>query len=358
MILSSKLYVMSTLTKILIGFIAFSALTSCKKENSLPVSPNSSTDEIRSAPPGGNYWIRRQDFPSALSGACSFVINGKGYVYGGVMYGYRVNDLWEYDPTLNTWTKKASPPFARPRTSAASFVIDGKGYIVGGNTEESGDIIRSRETWEYNPATNTWRQRRNLAEGRYGATGFAINGKGYVGMGIGPSYSYRADVLEYDPDLNTWSTKSILPPGTGRYDAVSFVMDNKAYIGMGVGSSDYYVDFWEFDPQTNAWVSKADYPGGIRYGPVAFTIGSLGYVGSGDYVFSPTYPRSNEFWSYNRSSNAWTRRADLPGGERPHPFGFSIGSYGYVGGGATESSIPDPRAFYRYSISTVGSTQN
>ncbi len=348
---------MSTFTKVILGVIAFSAMASCKKDNSFTGNANSQSDEIRSAPPGGNYWLSRKDFPGAIQYACSFVINGKGYVYGGVTFGYRVNDLWEYDPTFNTWTKKASPPFARPRHSAASFVIDGKGYIVGGSIDDPVDS-RSRETWEYNPATNTWRQRRNLPQGRHGATGFAINGKGYVATGIVTPYEYRSDVLEYDPVLNSWSTKSPMPVDEGRISAVSFVINNKAYIGNGYGCCDYYNDLWEFDPQTNAWVRKADYPGGIRHGPVAFTIGSLGYVGSGDYVFSPTYPRSNEFWSYNRSSNAWTRRADLPGGERPYPFGFSIGSYGYVGGGATESSIPDPRAFYRYSISTVGSTQN
>jgi len=348
---------MSTFTKILMALIAFSAMASCKKENSFPTNSNSSSEEIRSAPPGGNYWIARQDFPGAINSASSFAINGKGYVYGGLIYGYRTNDLWEYDPTFNTWTKKASPPFARPRHAAASFVINGKGYIVGGNIEESGRISSSQETWEYNPATNTWRQRRNLPLGRDLATGFAINRKGYVAMGRAADNSYRADVLEYDPDLNSWSTKSILPSGTGRYDAVSLVIDNKAYIGIGVGSTDYYVDFWEFDPQTNGWVRKADFPGGYRYGAIAFTIGSLGYVGCGEYVLSGTYPRSNEFWSYNRSSNAWTRRADLPGEQRTRPFGFSISGYGYVGAGARESSIPNPRGFYRYSISTAGSTQ-
>jgi len=347
---------MSIRTKILLAFVAFSAMASCKKDNSFPANANSSSEEIRSAPPGGNYWIARQDFPGAINSASSFAINGKGYVYGGLIYGYRTNDLWEYDPTFNTWTKKASPPFARPRHAAASFVINGKGYIVGGNTEESGATVRSRDTWEYNPATNTWRQRQNLPEGREGATGFSINGKGYLAMGITTGTIFRSDVFEYDPVLNSWTTKSTLPDVPGRSRAVSFVINNKAYIGTGYGRFDYFQDFWEFDPQTNAWTRKADYPGGRRLGGVAFTIGTLGYVGAGTYEISDY--RYNEFWSYNRSSNSWTRKADIPGGERFFPVGFSIGSHGYIGTGATETSIPDPRGFYRYSISSVGSVQN
>ena len=348
---------MSSFIKMLFGCIAFSAMASCKKDNSIPANTNSTSDEIRSAPPGGNYWLSRKDFPGAIQFACSFVINGKGYVYGGMTFGYRVNDLWEYDPTFNTWTKKASPPFARPRHSAASFVIDDKGYIVGGSIDDPVDS-RSRETWEYNPATNTWRQRRNLSQGRHGATGFAINGKGYIATGIVTPYEYRSDVLEYDPVLNSWSTKSTMPVEEGRSYAVSFVINNKAYIGTGYGAFDYPSDLWEFDPQTNGWVSIAGYPGGYRYGAVAFTIGTLAYVGSGAYVFENITPRSKELWSYNRSSNSWTRKADIPGGHRNFPFGFSIGSNGYVGSGGSETSIPDPRGFYRYTTSTVGSTQN
>jgi len=349
---------MRLFTKILFGLITFSAIASCKKENSFPAKTNSPSDEIRSAPPGGNYWLSRQDCPNAVKSANSFVINGKGYVYGGIIFGYRTNDLWVYDPTLNSWTKKASPPFARPRSSAASFAIDGKGYIVGGNVENSGVISSSRDTWEYNPATNTWRQRRNLPEGRQEATGFAINGKGYVAMGRTPSNSYRADILEYDPNLDSWSTKLTLAEELGRISTVSFVIDNKAYIGTGLGDFAYFNDLWEFDPQTNGWIRKADLPLGIRYGAIAFTIGSLGYVGSGDYVFN--FPYDNYFWSYNKSSNTWTRKADIPGGEhRANAFGFSIGSYGYVGGGTTESSYyQDPYGFYRYTTSTAGSTQN
>ena len=216
----------------------------------------------------------------------------------------------------------------------------------------------SRETWEYNPGTDTWWQRRNLPEPRMNATGFAINGKGYVAMGITPSDNLRDDVLEYDPVLNSWRTKSILTvPGQdmGRRKAVSFVINNKAYIGTGETGTEDFHDFWEFDPQTNAWVRKADLPGEGRRGAMAFTIGSLGYVGTGH---STGTPELNDFWSYNRSSNSWTRKANVPGNGRAYAPAFSIGSHGYVGMGYLDGNILDLDNFYRYSISTVGSSQN
>ncbi len=355
---------MRTFTKILVGFIVCSAMASCKKENSIPANANSSSDEIRSAPPGGNYWLTRKDFPFGIVRATSFEINGKGYVVGG-RSGTPTTEVWEFDPTLNNWTQKTNLPSPGKRVNAASFVIDGKGYIVGGRIipSDPDDWYLTHETWEYNPATDTWRQRRNLTIARETATGFAINGKGYIAMGSTGTFSYRDDVLEYDPELNTWITKSrLFVPGQdmSRYLPVSFVLNKKAYIGTGhTHSSLEQQDFWEFDPQTNAWVRKADMPEGRRQGAIAFTIGGLGYVGTGYYIGTG---ERKDFWSYNRSTNSWTRKADVPGYGRQSAIGFSIGSQGYVGMGSMYVRYPENledfnTKFYRYSISTTGSTQ-
>jgi len=358
---------MSTFTKILMALIAFSAMASCKKDNSFPANANSISDEIRSAPPGGNYWIARQNFPEPTVAAASFVINGKGYVFTGSS-SRGVNILWEYDPSLNIWTQKASIPSTKYHRNPAAFVINHKAYLAGGHTDY--DVIdrgTSRELWEYSQTTNSWRRLRDLPEGRAEATGFSINGKGYIAMGItgmaGADVRFHSDVLEYDPVTDSWRTKiTLVDPSQNpaRSKAISLVINNKAYIGLGWGLDVMNkADLWEFDPVPNVFRRKADIPEG-RSGVFSFVIGSLGYVGTG-FKGSPTgdVMEDKEFWSYNPSSNTWTRRADVPGPPRGYAFGFAIGSYGYAGAGYIDlyPSFRDDK-FYRYIRSTASSTSN
>jgi len=347
---------MRTSTKILFGFIAFSVMTSCKKENSIPANVNSQIEEIRSAPPGGNYWSERKFFPSWIDGATGFSVNGKGYLVGGTVYGEYSDKVWEYDPTANTWTEKSSIPFARPRSHVAVFVIDDKAYIVGGTGDrafEGYDPIE--ETWEYTPLTNGWRQRRNLNEPRSHAIGFSINGKGYIATGRTNSI-LRNDLVEYDPIANSWSTKAPLVDFTApdndlrRYSAVAVVINNKAYVGTGLGNSNIFRnDWWQYNPLTNSWVRKGDFPGGARYGAFAFSIGSIGYLGTGNRA-GGFY---NDLWSYNASSDSWIQRADMPGYGRTNAVAFVIGSYGYAGMGHLDY-LRYAQKLYRYTRSTTG----
>ena len=56
---------------------------------------------------------------------------------------------------------------------------------------------------------------------RHHASGFSINGKGYLGMGITSSGTNLADWWMYDPIADTWTQKSNFP-GTGRSYCASF----------------------------------------------------------------------------------------------------------------------------------------
>ena len=43
-------------------------------------------------------------------------------------------------------------------------------------------------------------------------------------------------------------------------------------------------DFWEYDPVANTWTQKADFGGAARDSAVGFSIGSKGYIGTGEMV--------------------------------------------------------------------------
>lgn len=56
-----------------------------------------------------NAWAQKTNFGgTARWGAVGFSIGNKGYIGTGGEGSVPKNDFWEYDPTTDTWTQKAS----------------------------------------------------------------------------------------------------------------------------------------------------------------------------------------------------------------------------------------------------------
>jgi N-acetylneuraminic acid mutarotase len=120
---------------------------------------------------------------------------------------------------------------------------------------------------------------------------------------------------------DTWTQKADFG-GTARYGAVAFSIGSKGYLGTGnINIIGYQKDSWEYDPATNTWSQKADFGGGIREHTSSFTIGSKGYVGTG---FDGSNWRK-DFWEYDPTTNVWTQKANFGGAARYLAVGFSIG---------------------------------
>ena len=80
-------------------------------------------------------------------------MNGKIYSIGGRGSGGEVgfgalSSVNEYDPTTDTWTKKADMPTARWLISGAGCVIDGKIYIIGGVSENWEQFFSAVEVFD------------------------------------------------------------------------------------------------------------------------------------------------------------------------------------------------------------------
>ncbi len=199
-----------------------------------------------------------------------------------------------------TWAKKADLP-GIARVSGIGFSIGDKGYLgLGGLTFETDH----KDFWEYDPAKDVWTQKADFGGGgRSNATAFTIGNKGYVGLGT-PSFDEMTNEFwEYDPVLNKWKKKAEFPGGE-RIHAVGFSIGNKGYVGTGTSghccSFVDHKDFWEYDPATDVWTRKADFGGGLRAGPVGFSIGGKGYVGTGGNSNNSSF---NDFWEYNPTTN-------------------------------------------------------
>ena len=126
----------------------------------------------------------------------------------------------------------------------------------------------------------------------------------------------------------TWTLKAPLP-APGRWTSVAFTIGTKGYLGTGQDLG-YYNDFWEYDPIANSWPQKANFLGSPRGAAVGFSIGNYGYIGAGLGVGLSLY---NDFWKYDPIANTWTQIASVGGLPRAAAVGFSVAGKGYIGTG-------------------------
>ncbi len=299
--------------------------------------------------PSTNAWTKKADFGGAArQSSAGFSIGTKGYIGTGTVEG-ATKDFWEYDPLINIWTRKADFG-GTARHGAVGFSIGWNGYIGTGSS--------TKDFWQYNPSTNAWTKKADFGGGiRVGSVGFSIGDKGYLGTGYSHSDGVRKkDFWEYCEELppppdctpNTWTQKADFL-GKKRYGAAGFSIDTKGYIGTGVSSPGLTTlkDFWEWDQTTNTWTQKADFGGLARHKAVGFSIGNKGYIGTGYKVTSGPINEVifKDFWEYDQATNIWTKKADFGGGGRNEATGFSIGTKGYIGTGTYDEQKKD---FWEY----------
>jgi N-acetylneuraminic acid mutarotase len=192
-----------------------------------------------------------------------------------------------------------------------------------------------------------------MGEYRSNAVSFTIGDKIYVGAGYSASQGFAdvsRDFYEYDPATNKWKQIAEFP-GSSRANAIVFVLGGKAYVGLGTNYNrqnrgDLFADFYEYDPASNKWTKKADFAGTLRDQPIYFTIGDKGYFGTGNT--DPFFPfNTREFWEYDAKIDQWTKKAPFGGSARCRAFAFGIGTKGYVGGGE-DNAITKLDDFYEY----------
>ena len=131
----------------------------------------------------------------------------------------------------------------------------------------------------------------------------------------------------------SWTQKSNFG-GTARSEAVGFSIGTKGYIGTGNGGG-YKQDFWQWDQSGNVWTQEANFGGTARMGAVGFSIGTKGYIGTG----TDAVGLAQDFWEWDQGTNVWTLKANFGGTARTNAVGFSIGTKGYIGTGSTSSGV-------------------
>lgn len=150
--------------------------------------------------PATDRWTKKS-YPDALGyfgGGSAFSINGKGYLGVGWVHGKNTNirDFFEYDPVTDIWTQKTSFPGA-PRDNATSFSLpNGKGYVaMGFSTTQS---MYFNDVWEYDPVSDSWTRLEDFpGTPRFGARAVVYGAEAYIIGGYGGIY--EKDMWRFQP---------------------------------------------------------------------------------------------------------------------------------------------------------------
>ena len=156
--------------------------------------------------PATNNWTTLANAPHLRDHAQAAVINGKIYTAGGRrtnnLTGAIFSDLEAstdvYDIATNSWTTlPTSANIPKLTASGGCIAYDNKMFIIGG---ESTQQYAHKETFAFDPLTNTWTSRGDLINGRHGMQAVVINSKIFIAGGSIAQGAYDGS------DINTIET--------------------------------------------------------------------------------------------------------------------------------------------------------
>jgi N-acetylneuraminic acid mutarotase len=252
--------------------------------------------------PATDNWTERASVPNSRLWSRASVVDGKIYVVGGAkaVGAESYTLVEEYDPQSDTWTERASMP--TPRQSVNIAAADGKIYAIGGMQWTPGIVYDlERVVEEYDPATDTWLPKASMPRQGLFAAACTVDGKIYViggqtGMSGGGGVS--SSVLEYDPQTDTWKEKANMPAGRTLSAAVAH--DGQIYVFGGAAEYDDPASssLFVYDPASDTWTERADMPFERWFISVGLVDGKVYLIG-GSQSSWPFRPFSPEVWEYD-----------------------------------------------------------
>jgi len=217
--------------------------------------------------PVTNIWTQKADFGGvARYTATGLSIGNKGYIGIGQTALIFLKDFWEYNPSTNTWTQKTDFG-ADARYLATGFGISNRGFIGLGSTVGINGGTLKDDIWEYDPLVNTWTQRANYSGGiRESSVGFNIGNKGYIGAGISgaminPSVS---DFWEYTPVEIDNNDVQVNVPGISNPWLAGMPDGTQAAIGDAAPANSPVLVNINLKP--GSWIEVSNVTGGVSHG--------------------------------------------------------------------------------------------
>ena len=276
-------------------------------------------------------WVKLAPFPDPSEELYGAAANGKLYVFGGLAPGWNPKGLvYEYDPSTGKWTKKKPMPL--PSHHVAFADLNGKIYAFGGFVlPASGPAgwAPLNNAWEYDPAADTWKALAPMPTKRGSPVAAVVNGKIYVigGAGLHPGSSEPAlvgnrphrsfsTVEEYDPATNTWREREPMP--TARNHSAVGVVGGKIYViggrvgaaFSGTASNTDVVE--EYDPATDSWGAVRARMPTLRSASAWGTYKGRIYVAGGELQAAQGAMAYRVVEAYDPAGNQWFTMPAMP----------------------------------------------
>lgn len=313
------------LALILVAALAITSFNSCKKED------ETKTDS------GPTEWTQSTVFPEdPRNGASTFTINDVAYVVGGYL---KTNQSLADNHAFNgsQWSTKADF-IGTARHSGVGFAVNGKGYVGLGYAGDDAGALN--DFYQYDPTANTWKKIKDFpGEARFGAVAFTIGDFAYVGLGETATGKTFSDFYKYNPANDTWTKDETTEFAFKKSFAFAFVIDKTAYVGGGISNGVPADDFYKFDGTkwTKLASLKNDTRDARRFNTSAFSIGSNGYVVSGRSASGIV----STVWKYTPSDDSWTDKHEGLTSPREKAVAFSLKGIGYITTGSSGTSYFD-----------------
>ncbi|MDO9633827.1 MAG: IPT/TIG domain-containing protein, partial [Paludibacter sp.] len=244
-----------------------------------------------------NEWKKLADFPGVIrSRGNGFVIDdkiyfGMGYQQVSAFDRAYLNDWWEYDITLNKWTKKSNFPLTPTEGQPMGFSFKNKGFLLPGT-------ITSKSTiYNYDHENNVWIDRSSLSV-KYQLINynwsFAIPRENDVVLGHVRHYGFKVEkgIYIYKPDIDTnvddW--RGIPQLQISYYNEMRFSYfyhNNSAYVLPGQQRYLFY-----YSDESNTWKSIELAAGFYFDGGIGFSINGKIYLGMGP---------ANTMWEFDQN---------------------------------------------------------
>lgn len=284
-------------------------------------------------------WQPLPPFPAPTREIIAVAAAGKIYMFAGQgKFFTPLGLVYEYDPATKVWTKKKPMPL--PAHHVAMVEYNGKVYAFGGfKKPASGEIAWEaiNNSWEYDPANDTWKALKPMPSMRGAASAAVVNGKIYVmgGAGVQPGAKNVPLIIgpdgtpnrsldtveEYDVSSDTWRERTTMP--TPRNHFALAAVNGKIYamggrLGSAFGPFGTVTDVVEeYDPATDRWGSeraKMSTPrDSMSWGVYSGKIFVIGGAMS-DARVSANF-RTTEI--YDPAKNQWSASITVPLGRAP-----------------------------------------
>ena len=282
-------------------------------------------------------WTQMADFPGlGRHRATGISIGNKGYLGFGHINGTGIetafNDWWEYDPSNNSWTQKASCPVNVLNNTPwiGISVLDSQGFVIDDIAYLKGPYYAP--FFSYSASQNTWQILNTGPVGMSWTTAaISLENKGYV-------YAAR-NIYIYEPSSDSWTTLNNFSPPVFA-DITEWHWQNIHSVGSKMYFIAYSVQndqthFWEYDLIDESWKDLGFWPHEAS-DPYVFDHQGLIIVDCGG-----VQQVSNDVFAYEPKTNTWIQMEDFIGGGRRYSAGFSLNGMGHMCTGTSGVNYSD-----------------